>query len=122
MERESVLTTPSSEARTWAMACHLAALVGWLGNGVGFVLGPLAVWLIKRNDHPFIDEHGKEALNFQITMFIAFLVSVLLAFVLIGFALLAILGVAEIVLPILAGIKANEGKHFRYPLTLRLIK
>lgn len=104
------------------MACHLAALVGFLGNGIGFVLGPLAVWLIKRNDHPFIDEQGKEALNFQITMFIALIISALLALVVVGFVLLAILGLAEIILPILAGIRANEGKHFRYPFTIRLIR
>lgn len=121
MERESIPMV-SSHARTWAMACHLAALIGWLGNGIGFILGPLAVWLIKRNEDPFIDDQGKEALNFQITMLIAFAVAAVLALVLVGFALLAVLALAEIVFPILAAVRANEGKRFRYPLTLRLIR
>ena len=56
----------------WAMVCHLAALVGLLGNGIGFLLGPLVVWLFKNEDDPFIDEQGKEAVNFQITMFNSF--------------------------------------------------
>ena len=109
------------EARTWAMACHLAALVGLLGNGVGFLLGPLVVWLIKRKEHPFIDDQGKEAINFQITMFIAFLIGGLLAIIGIGLLILAVLAVVEIVMPILAGLEANKGKRYRYPLTIRLI-
>ncbi len=110
-----------SDARNWAMFSHLAALVGFLGNGVGFIVGPLVVWLVKRDDHPFIDEQGKEALNFQITMFIAFFVSGILVFVGIGLILLLILGALEIVMPIVAGMKAKDGVHYRYPLTLRLI-
>lgn len=110
-----------SDARNWAMFCHLAALIGFLGNGIGLIAGPLVVWLIKREDHPFIDEQGKEALNFQITMLIAFFVSGILVFVGIGLLLLLVLGLAELILPIIAGIKAKDGVHYRYPLTLRLI-
>ena len=121
MEFQSTATN-DSDARTWAMLCHLAALVGFLGNGVGFIVGPLLVWLLKRDTHPFIDEQGKEALNFQITMFIAMLVSALLILVLVGIALLAILGVLEIVFPIIAAFRANKGESYRYPLTIRFIK
>lgn len=120
MNDEALSVTPS-DARTWAMLCHMSALVGLLGNGIGFLVGPLIVWLIKRNDHPFIDEQGKEALNFQITMFIAFIIAGVLVFVLIGFALLAILALAEVVFPIIAGIKANNGEHYRYPFAIRFI-
>ena len=93
-----------------------------LGNGFGFILGPLVVWLAKREDDPFIDDQGKEALNFQITMFLAFVIAFFLCFVVVGFFLLPILIVMEIALPIVGAVKANNGEYFRYPLTMRLIK
>ncbi len=112
----------SKDVRNWAMLCHLSALVGLLGNGIGFFLGPLIVWLIKKEEHPFIDEQGKEAVNFQITMFIAFMIALVLSFVLIGIPLLLALGVLEIVFPIIAAIQASNGAHYRYPLAIRFIK
>ncbi len=108
-------------ARKWAMGCHLIALVGLIGNGIGFLLGPLIVWLVKKDEHPFIDEQGKEAVNFQITMFAAAIVSGLLVLVLIGIVLLVLVGLAMVIFPIIAAIKANEGKHYRYPFSFRLI-
>lgn len=110
------------EARKWGMICHLSALIGILGNGIGFLLGPLVVWLIKREDHPFIDEQGKEAVNFQITMFLALLVSALLALVLIGFLFMIIIAFLMIIFPIIGAIRASDGKNYRYPVSLRLIK
>ena len=112
----------SKDVRNWAMLCHLSALVGLLGNGIGFFLGPLIVWLIKKEEHPFIDDQGKEAVNFQITMFIAFTIALVLSFVLIGIPLLLALGVLEIVFPIIAAVQASNGTHYRYPLALRFIK
>lgn len=109
-------------ARKWAMLCHLTALVGLIGNGIGFLLGPLIVWLIKKEEHPFIDEQGKEAVNFQITMLAAAVVSGLLILVLIGVVLIVLVGLAMVVFPIIGAIKANEGKHYRYPFTFRLIQ
>ena len=109
------------EARRWATICHLSALVGLLGNGIGFLLAPLIVWLIKRNDHPFLDEQGKEAVNFQITMLLAAVVSGLLMLVFIGFLLLPIVLVLMIVFPIVAALRASEGQHYRYPLTIRFL-
>jgi len=110
------------EARKWAMACHLIALVGLLGNGIGFLLGPLIVWLVKKEEHPFIDAQGKESVNFQITMLIAAAVAGLLALVVIGFLLLVIVGLLMVILPIVAAIKANEGVDYRYPISIRFIK
>lgn len=110
------------QARTWAMACHLMALSGIVVQGVGFVLGPLITWLIKKDDHPFIDEQGKEATNFQITMLIAMVVSGLLCFVFVGFILLPVIAIGDIVLAIIASLKAKEGVHYRYPFTFRFIK
>jgi uncharacterized Tic20 family protein len=120
-ETESSAGT-SKDVNNWAMLCHLSALVGLLGNGIGFLLGPLIVWLIKREEHPFIDEQGKEAVNFQITMFIAFFVAAILIIVIIGIPLLIALGIIDVVLPIVAAIKVSNGEHYRYPFAIRLIK
>jgi uncharacterized Tic20 family protein len=110
------------EVRKWAMICHIIALVGLIGNGIGFLLGPLIVWLLKREDHPFVDRQGKEAVNFQITMFILLLVSLLLALVLIGFVFMIIIALLMTIFPIIAAIKANEGEDYKYPFSIRFIK
>ncbi len=110
------------EVRNWAMACHLFALVGMLGNGIGYLFGPLITWLIKRNDHPFIDEHGKEAVNFQLTMFLALLCCVPLVFIIIGIPMMILIGLIMTILPIVAGIKAANGEHYQYPLSFRFLQ
>ena len=114
-------TLPSREICKWAMLCHLSALVGLIGNGLGFLIGPLAVWLLKREDDPFIDSQGKEAVNFQITMFIALIISGILVLVLIGFVLLILVGILMVVFPIIGAIKANDGTPYRYPISIRFI-
>lgn len=114
-------TEISRDERMWAMLCHLSAL-SYVFTGIGVILGPLLVWLIKKEGMPFVDEQGKESLNFQITIFIAVIVSAILSIVLIGLLLLGIVGVYHLVMVIVASVKANDGIHYRYPLTLRLIK
>ena len=109
------------EARKWAALCHIVALSGLIGNGVGFVLGPLVVWLIKKDEYPFVEEQGKEAINFQITMIIAAIVSGILTFVVIGFFLLVAVGIVMIAFPIVAAVKASNGEAYRYPFTIRFI-
>ena len=89
---------------------------------IGNVIGPLIVWQLKKDLHPFVDEQGKEALNFQITYSVAMMVCGLLAWVLIGFPLMLLVGLAALVLTIIAGLKANAGQAYRYPLCWRLIK
>jgi uncharacterized Tic20 family protein len=110
------------EARKWAMICHISALAGLLGNGIGFLIAPLVVWMVKKEDHPFIDDQGKEAVNFQITMILALFLCIPLIFVIIGIPLAIIIGLLMVILPIIAAVKANDGVVFRYPLTLRIIK
>ncbi|HEP8701179.1 TPA: DUF4870 domain-containing protein, partial [Pseudomonas aeruginosa] len=117
---EEVAVTPGQEARQWAMFCHFAAFIG-LVFPFGSLLGPLIVWQLKRESDPFVDAQGKEALNFQITVALAMFVSFLLMLVVIGFFLLGLVCLAALVLTIIAGIKANEGKAYRYPFCLRLI-
>jgi uncharacterized Tic20 family protein len=110
------------DVRQWAMICHISALSGLLGNGIGFLVGPLIVWLIKKEDHPFIDEQGKEAVNFQITMFIILLISVILCLIFIGFLLLFVIALLMTILPIIAAVRTNDGTHYRYPVSIRFIK
>jgi hypothetical protein len=112
----------NKEEQNWAMFCHLSALSGFV-IPLGNVLGPLILWLIKKDTMPLVDQHGKEALNFQITVLIAFLVSLLLTMVLIGFVLMFVVGIGALVLTIIAAIKVSNGElDYKYPLAIRMIK
>lgn len=112
---------PGPEARQWAMFCHFAAFLG-LVIPFGNLLGPLIIWQIKKDLDPFVDAQGKEALNFQISVSLAALLCFLLMVVVIGFPLLLLVSIAALVLTIIAGIKANEGRAYRYPFSWRLVK
>ena len=102
--------------------CHASALLGLFFHFLGHILGPLAVWLLKRGDSPEIDAHGKESLNFQISMLIYDAIAAILCIFLIGIPILIALWVANTVLVIIASVKASEGKLYQYPFTIRLIK
>jgi len=108
-----------SEVRNWAMLCHLTALIG-LATGMFFV-GPLVVWLLKKDEHPFIDEQGKESLNFQISMLIYEVVAALLICAVVGIVLLPVLLVVHVVFVVLASVKVSSGFGYRYPLTIRFL-
>ncbi|MEP5229871.1 MAG: DUF4870 domain-containing protein [Alloalcanivorax sp.] len=108
------------EERSLGLACHLLAFVGMVFP-FGNILGPLVIWLVKKDDSAFVDDQGKEALNFNITISIAGFVAFLLTFVVIGAFLLPIIGIFWLVMTIVAAVKANGGEYYRYPLTLRLI-
>ena len=112
----------SSDIRTWCVLCHAAALLGLFFHFLGHLLGPLIVWLVKRGDSPEIDAHGKESLNFQISMLIYDAIAAILCLVLIGIPILIGLWILNTVLVIIASIQASEGKFYRYPITIRLIK
>ncbi len=113
-------------ARDWAMAAHLSALVGLLGNGIGFVLGPLVVWLWKRDDHEFVRDQGLEAVNFQITMIIsaiaAFVLITSLIAVIAGLLLLIATAILAVVNPVIAAVQVKRGVRYRYPFSIRMIK
>jgi uncharacterized protein len=113
--------TLSKDERMWGMFCHLIAFSGYM-IPFGSILGPLIIWMIKKDEMPFVDDQGKESLNFQITMFIAVIVSIILMFVLIGFVLIGVVLIYQIVVIIVASIKANDGVKYRYPYTIRFIK
>jgi uncharacterized protein len=123
MDQPPPLPTPStsSDTRTWCVLCHASALLGLFFHFLGHLLGPLIVWLVKRADSPEIDAHGKESLNFQLSMLIYDAIAVILCFVLIGIPILILLWILNTVFVIIASIKASEGKLYRYPLAIRLI-
>ncbi|MDP1697869.1 MAG: DUF4870 domain-containing protein [Xanthomonadaceae bacterium] len=118
---------PDADQRTWGMFCHLAALSAFF-SGIGFLLGPLIVWLIKRDEMPFVNDQGKEALNFNITVLIACVALWIVTLVTFGLAmiftipLMVVVGLVWLIVTIVAAIKANEGEYYRYPFALRLIK
>jgi uncharacterized Tic20 family protein len=114
-------STTSSNVRTWTVLCHASALLGLFFHFLGHLLGPLIVWLVKRGDSPEIDAHGKESLNFQISMLIYDAIAAILCFVLIGIPILIALWVLNTVFVIIASVKASEGKLYRYPFTIRFI-
>ncbi len=108
-----------ANARQWAMLAHLSALAGLV---IGFNwLGPLLVYLVKRDEHPFIADQSREALNFNLSVFIGVLISVVLVLVVVGFFLLTAIGIAWLILTVIAGVRAGNGEAYRYPLSIRFV-
>jgi uncharacterized Tic20 family protein len=110
-----------------AMFCHLSAIVGGLvfsaiGLPVGNILGPLIIWLVKKDTMPMVNTHGKEALNFQITVSAVILVCMALFWLVLPLLLIPVVGIAALILTVIGTIKASNGELYRYPLTVRLIK
>ena len=111
---EQPLVTPTSDEKTMAILSHILAIP------TGFI-APLIIYLVKK-DSPYVLAHARESLNFQITMYIAFFVAYLMMFILIGFILVPLLIIADLVLIIIATIRASENKLYKYPLSIRFIK
>ena len=109
------------DEKNWGMYCHLAGFAGLLVP-FGNVLGPLLIWIIKKEEYPFVEVEGKEALNFQITVSIAAIIAGLLSVVLIGIPLLIAIGILAIIFMIKAVMETNEGRPYRYPFNLRLVQ
>lgn len=132
------------EERTWSTFIHLGGLIGmWIIPTVGNIIGALVLWLIKRNDSHVVDDQGKEAVNFQITYSLAVIAAKIVENILYGIwsvatfwsrpwwnfsftwgwgSLVQILWVLNVIFSIVAAVRANEGKVYRYPLSLRLVK
>jgi uncharacterized protein len=131
-EDETMNHSTSTPDRTWDVLCHLAAMAMFIGVPFGNILGPLIIWLIKKSSLPSVDEHGKEALNFQISMTLYTLIggvaTIVLVLTVIGIllvpvvlcALLAI-AIVDVVLIIVASLKASNGEVYRYPLSIRFV-
>ncbi|MFP6872938.1 MAG: DUF4870 domain-containing protein [Verrucomicrobiales bacterium] len=121
MYRQVTENLPNKEERTWAMLCHFSVLSMFVFP-FGNILAPLIIWLIKKEEMPFVENQAKEVLNFQISITIYLIVAALLIIILVGIPLLIGIGIFNIVITIIAAIKANEGKNYRYPINLRIIK
>lgn len=114
----------SPEEKNWAMLSHIAAFVALIPliPVIGMVLGPLVVWLLKKEDMPLVAQNGVEALNFNISMFIAYCVAIILCFILIGIPILVGLIIFHFIVTILAAIKASEGGVYKYPFSMKLVR
>jgi uncharacterized Tic20 family protein len=120
--KRKLINKPMSEneERQWAMFAHIgtfSSMIVPLGN----IIAPIVVWQLKKNESRFVVEQAKESLNFQITLMIYAVISFLLVFIIIGFFLIFALVIFSLIIVIVAGVKANDGQHYRYPMTLRLI-
>lgn len=112
---------PEKEERLWAMAAHLIAFCGHI-IPFGNIIGPLVIWVLKKDSSALVDDQGKESLNCQISVTIYLLIAGALVWVLIGFVLLPLIYLAAVVLVIVAAVKANDGERYRYPGIIRFIK
>ena len=114
--------TPTQDERTWALIAHLSGLIASAVGGLAF-LGPLILWLIKKDQSAFVADQAKEALNFQIAVTIALLVSIGIGIVTcVGIVLVPIVGIGSLVFAIIAAMESNKGVAYRYPYTIRLIQ
>lgn len=111
----------NKDEHTWAMACHLSALVGFF-IPFGAIIGPFVIWLIKKDEMPLVEVHGKKSLNFQLTLLIAYVVCFMLMFVVIGVILLPLVAIFSFIMVVIAAVKTNDGKEFSYPMTINFIK
>lgn len=107
--------------KQWVIFCHAGALAGLI-IPFGNIIVPAIIWSMKKEESEWIDEQGKESLNFQISMTIYLFVAGLLVFLLVGIPLLILLGIADLAFIIIAIIKSDKGERYRYPFTLRLVQ
>ncbi|MBE0598889.1 MAG: DUF4870 domain-containing protein [Desulfuromonadales bacterium] len=111
----------AAEERSWAMACHLAGFLFYFFP-FGHIFGPLAIWLLRGEKYPLVNDQGKEVLNFQISVTLYLVVSAILALAVIGFVLMGLLALFHSIVMIVAAVRAKGGERYRYPLTIRFIK
>ncbi|MHC4819058.1 MAG: DUF4870 domain-containing protein [Planctomycetota bacterium] len=112
----------TKEAHRLGMFCHLLAFAGFLGILFGNIVGPLVLWLIKKDEIPFVDDQGKEVVNFQISLTIYALIAAPLCLLIVGFVLLGVIWIGGIVQTIIGALRASEGQRYRYPYTIRFLK
>lgn len=113
------------DARTWAVFCHLSPLLGvLLSVGLLNFVGPLVIWLVKKDQYAYVDDQGKEALNFQLTLLILSLICVVIMLVSCGaaFPIVFLPLILQIVFSIISSMAANKGEYYRYPYNIRIVK
>ena len=117
MPVEYPLSTPTNDERTLAVLAHILSIVPGIG-----IFGPLIIYLIRRDGPAFVTENAKESLNFQITIYICYVIGFILMVVGIGFLIVGTLWFVNLVLVVVAAVRVSENKIYRYPFNLRLIK
>lgn len=122
-DKKPQITAPAKEVEgtNWAMLCHLSGFAGFFIPFAN-IIAPLVIWGIKKQEFPFVDDQGKEAINFQISILIYYFVSLVLILLVIGLFLLPLLAAFHIVAMIIASVEAAHGKKFRYPFCIRFLK
>jgi len=110
----------SKDERVWALLCHISAFACFVFP-FGNIIAPLIIWVLKKDESPFIADQGKEAINFQITVTIFFFISILLIFIAVGIPLLIGVFFLSIIFTVIAALKANDGEKYRYPINMRFI-
>ncbi len=113
---------PTKDERKWAMLCHLSALSAYIGIPFGSILGPLVVWLLRRDTSAFVDQHGREAINFHISMALYVIVASILCVILIGVPILFALIIFSFISIVIATVRASDGRSYRYPMTIQFMK
>ena len=117
---QQIENQPSKDERTWAMLCHFSAFAGLIFP-FGNFLAPLIIWLIKKEEFPFVEDQGKEVLNFQISMTIYLIGSGILCFILIGIPMVIGFLIFDVIVTLIGAVKANDGFKYRYPFSIRFI-
>ena len=120
-EKPIDMNSPSKTECTWAMLCHISIFSGTV-IPFGNLLVPLVIWLIKKDEMKFVDDQGKEILNFQISITIYLILSIFLIILLIGIPMVIGLFIFNFICTIIGAIKANDGKYYRYPMAIQFIK
>lgn len=119
-ENQNIVQTRNRDENLWAMLCHISVFAGFL-MPFGNIIAPLIIWLIKKDEYPLVNDQGKEAINFQITLTIYLFASAILILIIVGIPMLIALGFFGFIVTIIAAIKASEGEKYRYPMTIRFI-
>lgn len=120
-ESKQQVASSDKSARMWSMILHLSLLSNFIIPIAG-IIAPIVIWQIKKDEFPIVDAHGKNAVNWIISAVIYGAVCLILTLAVIGIFLFAILGVLAIVFPVIAGIKANNGEVWKYPLSIQFLK
>ncbi|HGY55308.1 MAG TPA: DUF4870 domain-containing protein [Caldithrix abyssi] len=115
------MSPPGKDETMWAMFCHLSTLLGFVFP-FGNIIAPMILWQMKKDEYPLVDDQGKEALNFQISMTIYVLIAVILVLMAIGIVLLIALGLFDLIVTVIAALNAANGQKYRYPLSIRFVK
>lgn len=114
-------TIDNKDERMWGMLCHLSALSGFI-IPFGNIIGPLIIYSMKKDEYAFVDDQGKESLNFQISVLIYMMISGIAVLLIVGIFMLIAVSLLSLILTVVASVRANDGEHYRYQLCIRFIK